>query len=167
MLSMSTAVEKTSLQEVVKNLNKEIKKIEGRSLKGIIKGVIIIRRDMDKTSPLIPVHYGNLRQSWFVVTSKGGTPQGESPNFKGKKAGKMASEHSAIKTIAAQKAQIKSQKGPVVVFGFSANYALKVHEMYGVSFRRPSAGAGFFVSSIKKNKEKVLNAIKKNAKVKK
>jgi len=164
---MSTAIEKASLQEVVKNLNKEIKGIEGRSLKGMIEGVIDVRRDMDKTSPMIPVDTGNLRQSWFVTTSKGATPQGKSPNFKGENAGKMASEHSSVKTVAAGRAKAKSRKGPVVAFGFSANYALKVHEMYGKHFRRPDAGAGFFVASIKRNKEKILKAIKENAKVKK
>jgi len=163
---MSTAIEKASLQEVVKNLNKEIKGIKGRSLKGMIEGVIEVRRDMDKTSPLIPVgETGNLRQSWFVTTSKGTTPQGKSPNFKGRNAEKMASEHSTVKTVVVGRAQAKSQKGPVVAFGFSANYAVYVHEMYGAHFRRPGAGAGFFVASIKRNKGKILNAIKENAKV--
>jgi len=163
---MSSTIEKTSLQEVMKKLNKEIKGIEGRSLKGMIEGVIEVRRDMEKTSPLIPVDTGNLRQSWFVTTSKGTTMQDKSPDFKGKNAGKMASEHSTVKTVVAGRVQVKSRKGPVVAFGFSANYALKVHEMYGTHFRRPDAGAGFFVSSIKRNKGKILNVIKENAKVK-
>jgi len=127
---MNTAIEKTSLQEVVKNLNKEIKGIEGRCMKGYLEGARIIRYDMDKTPPLIPVYTGNLRQSWFT-----------SPAYRG--------------------------NIPVLYFGFSANYALKVHEMYGAHFRRPNAGAGFFVLSIKRNKKNILNAIKENAKVKK
>jgi len=164
---MNTAKEKASLQEVMKNLNREIKGIEERTLKGMIEGVIGVRRDMDKTPPLIPVFVGNLRQSWFTVTSKGTTLHGKSPTFKGREAGKLGAEHSTVKTVIAGRAEAKSRKGPVVAFGFSAHYAMYVHEMYGANFQRPGAGAGFFVASIKRNKKKILDAIKENAKVKK
>ncbi len=127
---MSTAIEKASLQEVMKNLNKEIKGIEKRCMKGFLEGATIVRYDMDKTPPLIPINTGNLRQSWFT-----------SPTYLG--------------------------NTPVLFLGFSANYAVYIHEMYGAHFQRPGAGAGFFVASIKRNKEKILKAIKENAKVKK
>ena len=53
--------------KVKANLNKAILKIEGGSMKGLIEFAIIIRRDMDKTEPLIPVgKTGNLRASWFT-----------------------------------------------------------------------------------------------------
>ena len=162
---MSRKLEKESLKKVMANLNKEVKLIENRTLKGMIRGVLDIRRDMDFTPPVIPVDTGNLRQSWFVVTSKGGTPQGSSPKFKGKKAGKLASDHATVKGAIKERALAKSHKGPVVACGFSAEYAYKVHEDYGVRFRRPGAGAGFFVSAIKKNKRNVLEKIKENAKV--
>jgi len=51
---------------VMNNLRREIVKIKGRNMKGLIESAIIIRRDMDKTSPLIPIDTGNLRQSWFT-----------------------------------------------------------------------------------------------------
>lgn len=51
---------------VLRNLNKEINNIKGGTLKGLIRAAIIVRRDMDKTSPLIPVDQGNLRASWFT-----------------------------------------------------------------------------------------------------
>ena len=54
------------MDNVLRNLNKEIKKIEGYSMKGLIRSAILIRRDMDKTSPLVPVDEGNLRSSWFI-----------------------------------------------------------------------------------------------------
>jgi len=127
---MSTTVEKESLRKVMKNLNKEIKGIEGRCMKGYLEGARIVRYDMDRTPPLIPVDTGNLRQSWFT-----------SPMYQG--------------------------KTPVLCLGFSANYALAVHEKYGAHFQRPGAGAGFFVASIKRNKERILEAIKESTKVKK
>ena len=127
---MSTVIEKQSLRKVMANLNKEIKGIEKRTMKGFIEGARIVRADMDKTPPLIPVDKGFLRHSWFTVSA-----------YKG--------------------------KSPVLFLGFSANYALAIHEKYGANFQRPGAGAGFFVASLKRNKKKVLNEIKKNAKVQK
>lgn len=62
---------KTSIKgmdQVLKNLNSEIRKIEGASLKGLIQAAIIIRRDMDQTPPMIPIDTGNLRGSWTVET---------------------------------------------------------------------------------------------------
>ncbi len=52
--------------KVLSNLNKEIKRIEGASMKGLVLAAIAIRRDMDRTPPLIPVDTGNLRASWFT-----------------------------------------------------------------------------------------------------
>jgi len=51
----------------MRNLNVEIQKIKGRSMKGLILAVAEIRRDMDKTPPLIPIDTGNLRGSWFTT----------------------------------------------------------------------------------------------------
>ncbi len=54
------------LDEVLTNLNKEIEAMKGRSMKGLIESVIIIRRSMDEKPPLIPVDTTNLRASWFT-----------------------------------------------------------------------------------------------------
>jgi len=62
------------MDNVLRNLNKELAKVEKFSMKGLIRAVVVIRRDMDKTSPLIPIDEGNLRASWFTdprQTSKG------------------------------------------------------------------------------------------------
>ena len=125
---MSTREERVSLDLVMKNLNKEIRDIKKHTMKGFIEGARIVREDMDKIPPLIPVDTGNLRQSWFT-----------SSVYKG--------------------------KIPVLYFGFSAEYAMEVHEGYGKHFKRPNAGAGFFVCSIYRNKSKILNAIKVRVRV--
>jgi hypothetical protein len=54
------------LDNVLKNLNREIKAIEGRSLKGMGLAVMAIRNDMETTPPLVPIDTGNLRASWFA-----------------------------------------------------------------------------------------------------
>ena len=60
---------------VLANLNREIVKIKAGSMAGLIEASIMIRRDMDKTSPLIPIgRTENLRASWFTTphhTAKG------------------------------------------------------------------------------------------------
>ena len=53
------------LDQVLRNLNKEIKAIEGRSLKGMLLAVAEVRKDMETTPPLVPIDTGNLRGSWF------------------------------------------------------------------------------------------------------
>ena len=52
--------------KVVSNLKREVRRIKNRSGKGLIEAAIIVRRDMDKTPPLIPIDTGNLRASWFT-----------------------------------------------------------------------------------------------------
>jgi hypothetical protein len=111
---------------VLRNLQREIQNIENRSLDGLIEAANMIRRDMDKTPPLIPVDLGNLRASWSV------TPLG-----------KLA-----------------------IIVGFSANYAVFVHENVGAHFNRPGSGAKFFEASLKRNKNNILKIIQRKARIK-
>lgn len=50
--------------------------------------------------------------------------------------------------------------------GFSANYALWVHEMYGaVNWSRPGSGPGFFIQSINRNHDTILQIIASATKI--
>lgn len=162
---MSTREERTSLKLVIGNLNKEIKQIKGHTLGGLIESAIIVRRDMEKTSPLIPVWQGNLRLSFFTVTSKGTIKAGASPTptFTGKKAEEMSMQHNSVKSKYLSRAS--STREPTIILGFSAEYAASVHEKYGARFKRPNAGAGFFVDAIYRNKRKILETIKQSARI--
>ena len=150
------------IQKIMKLFNKEVVKIEDRTLKGLIRASIIVRRHMDKVDPLIPVDTGNLRQSWFVVTSKGDTPEGAGTRFKEDKNSdaNMSSQHSGVVSEKSQEAVREKGKGPVVILGFSANYATFVHELIDGNFQRPGAGAKFFETALKMNKDKMLAVIK-------
>jgi hypothetical protein len=122
---------------------------------------------MDTESPTIPVDTGNLRQSWFVTTSKGNV-DGQNPEFKGKDAGKMHTQHSSVVPNMQALATAKGNKNkPLLIMGFSANYATFVHENVGANFQRPGAGAKFFESAIKNHEGEILGVIKKEAKTKK
>lgn len=160
------------LEQVMRNLNTRINSIPDRTLKGIIRGVAQIRRDMDKTAPLIPVDKGNLRASFFVVTSQGAVPQGASPRFKqtGKKTTLTASEMAKLQSVHANtisemmsRAKALSSKGPFVVFGFGAYYALYVHEMVGVNWTRPGSGPKFLENAVDRNTAYVLYTVAKEA----
>lgn len=150
------------LNKVLSNLNKEIKKIKGRSLKGLIRAQIIVRRDMEFTSPMIPWDTGNLTHSYFTVTSKGGIPEGKSPSFKGEKADQMSADHSTI--LKEYGAAVEGTE-PALVMGFSAYYATFVHENYGAHFQKDGAGAGFLKAALNNNKQKILETIAHEARI--
>ena len=54
------------MDRVMHRLNRQIALTRGASMRGLIKAAIVIRRDMDRTPPLVPVDTGNLRASWFM-----------------------------------------------------------------------------------------------------
>jgi len=74
-----------------------------------------------------------------------------------------------------------SSKGPTILMGFTANYALFVHEMlenrFGSTFgagsisgkeinwSRPGSGPKFFESALKRNVDKILETIKNNVRI--
>ena len=157
---------------VLSNLNKEITKMKIGASVGLIEASILIRRDMDKTPPLIPIDLGNLRASWFTVTGRGfgvGSRGGTAGTFRGPDAGKHAAERA--QAISEGRGIASAYKGLMLLMGFSANYALFVHEMIDrkskkINWNRPGSGAKFFEDSLKRNKNKILQIIGNNARIK-
>ena len=68
-------------EQMMQSYRNEIYKLKGRTLKGLIKAQAIIRESMDTTKPLIPIETGNLKNSWFCVTSNGAVIAGKNPKF--------------------------------------------------------------------------------------
>ncbi len=148
---------------IIKNLNIELAKIEGKTIAGFIEVESMIRRDMEATSPLIPVDLGNLRASWFGVTALGETRGVEGSNFIGPKKAQLRAQNKS--TIAVMKQVVKKEKEPLLIMGFTANYAAPVHEMVGVNFKRPGSGAKFFQAALYRNTKRILGIMQKYAKV--
>lgn len=146
------------IDKVMSNLTKEVRKIKARSTVGLIEASIIIRRDMDKRPPLIPVDLGNLRASWFTTIGTASPEKGGT--FKGKDSGKMSGDHG--KALGGAKSKAASYPYPVLIMGFSASYSIPIHEMDFTKGNRPGSGPKFFESAIKRNHKAVLAAIKKN-----
>lgn len=154
------------VENVMRNLNREIKAIKGRSMAGLIRAAIFIRRDVDNTPPLIPVNTGNLRASWFITTGHG--DMGGAGKFKGPRAAEMATDHAEVVTKASSKASaVRASNRPVLIMGFSANYATKVHESERPMgrWRRPGSGPKFFESTLKSNQAMILKIIADNARI--
>ncbi len=150
------------VEKVMANLNKEVAKIKGVSMKGLVLSVSMIRRSMDKTPPLIPVDKGNLRASFFSVTGFGKAAN-TSPGFKGDDAAQMGSDHSSVLSKSAAKVAGKM----LVIFGFSANYSAAVEENNDPKvWSRKGSGRAFMQSSISRNKGMVLQIIAREAKIK-
>ncbi len=145
------------LKEIEANLNKYLKSTETKMIAGMVTAAIMVRRDTEKVSPKTPVDTGNLRSSFAIVTSFNTTPDGASPKFKGDGKDEAAGVHAEFLTSA--KAETKKQRYPNVVLGFSANYALMVHEKTDAKFQRPGAGAKFFETHLKNNAQKIKELI--------
>lgn len=151
----------TGVEKVMANLNKEVAKIKGASMKGLVLSVSMIRRSMDKTPPLIPVDLGNLRASFFSVTGFGKATN-KSPGFKGDDAAQMGSDHSSVVSKSAAKVTGRT----LVIFGFSANYAAAVEENNSPKhWNRKGSGRAFMQSAISRNKSMILQIIAREAKV--
>ena len=155
---------------VLSNLHREIKKIKGRTNKGMIEAGMLIKNSMFKETPTIPFDTGNLRASFFMVTPI--TSRGLDASFSDKKgkASEMESDHTSA--IGEAKAKADVIKDPVLIIGFSANYALWVHEMTGdINWNTPKGGAQpgakFLQKALKRNKKKILVVIRENAYIKK
>ena len=153
---------------IMARLNAEIKLIKGRTVEGLMEASIHIRRETEDVSPVTPVDKGNLRQSYFAVASNGkkvNDPVG-SGRFKGPDASEMKADHSAL--IGESKGIASASKDPLVIMGYSANYAAPVHEMVGKQFHRRDkvAGPKWFETAVYRNRDKIVRIVADNAKIK-
>jgi hypothetical protein len=146
---MSNKLTIKGIDTVMKNLNAEVKKIEGRTMAGLIKAGIEIRRSMEKDSPKIPVDTSNLRSSFSMVTSGGQILN----------SGNNSSFTSELSTAAS------SSGKEMIALGFGANYAFWVHENMDANFQRPGAGPKFLETALNNNKSKIIQIIKDNVKL--
>ena len=92
-------------------------------------------------------------------------PQGES--FEGPQAADMQSRHStAISAFEGLARTMGSDSVPILIFGYSANYAAFVHENVDAKFNRPGAHARWLYKAIQDKKAEMLEEIRKHARIK-
>ena len=134
---MKKAFELEGIKEVSNQLNKELDKITIRTSKGMILAAILIRRDMDKTEPKIPVDTGNLRSSWFADPIKTRTGPGLLMGFT---ANYAAWVH--------EMGEKEKKDGT------------------DINWNRPGSGAKFLEAALYRNKDEIIKTIRDNAAVK-
>ena len=158
------------------NFNREAQGIKGRSLKGLIMAAAKVRKETESKYPMTPLDYGNLKASYFVVTGKGKEKNDEyNTGFKDNPEAKLTasqlrSEHNdTIMECTGIVQANEANKGKFIIFGYSANYALFVHEMQEKNFtvkKGRSPGPKWFETAFKRNSAKMLQIIKDNAQIK-
>ena len=119
---MIGAIRVKGLDKTLARLNGKMKSIRFKNKKGLIQAGLLVQRGGQMNCP---VDLGNLKASGFTVWGP------SSPikvfGFKGKGAGKMGTEHARV-TMQEKMSLPAGDINPVVEVGFSAFYALYVHE---------------------------------------
>ncbi len=170
------------LDKVLSNLNKEIGKIEGRTRQGLLAAALKVKRDAIK---LAPIDTGNLRNSAYVIWGGGkespkAKQTGSEGTFRDKAKGKSKDVGGSAQRMGGDYQSVISQrKGvssphPFAEIGFTAFYALKVHEDLKASHvkrdkKKGSVQAGqakFLEQALLQNKNVILKTIKSHAKIK-
>lgn len=149
--------------KVLKNLNREIRKIRGRTEKGLYRAAIPIRADAQR---LCPVVTGNLKASAYIIITGGTVRAGADPSFRGENARKMKSQHET--RLSERSGVLQNTHKPLVEIGFTALYAPIVHENPNAG-RTGEEGAStvgqwkFLETSLKNNQRKAIETIAREA----
>jgi hypothetical protein len=166
------------LDDVMRRLKKELEAVNHRiSTRGLVLVAEKIRRETETVYPLTPVDIGNLRASWFVVATEVGEvndPLAISGSFRNRpfrkmryKASELRARHLAV--ISASKAEVIKVRQPLMIMGYSAPYALYVHEIAhrfpNAEFKREGADWKWFQKAINRNIRTIFNIIKDNARI--
>lgn len=153
-------------EEVIKNLNKLMEEIQEKTIKGVSRAALFLRR---KSLELTPEDTGNLKESCFVVWSGGTIGAGKSPNFQeggqnafsGKDVDKLYSQHS--KMLAAVQSLYGNRSVIHAAVNYSAWYALFVHE---IKKNHPIGQWKFLETAMVDNENEILRIIAETVKSK-
>lgn len=149
------AVRVLTVDQAVKSLQADIVKIPFKTLSGMIKGGLIIQGAAQK---LVPVDLANLKASAFTVWGKKTTAT--SGKFSGEDGAKMETNHKSV--VSQEKAGLsKNLFTPEVEVGFSAYYAIFVHE--DLDAKHKVGQAKYLDSAIASSVGEVIAAVKMEA----
>ena len=155
---MAVKVRFSGVDKVLRNLNAEIKKIEGRTQAGVIDAALMIK---NKAGHKTPRDTGNLVGSAYVIWPKSSQPL--TPSFDDKKedAGRLSNDFS--RGVSAGKSRMNRQKQPVAEIGYTAYYAVYVHEIDKAY--RGGKSWKFLESALIENAGKIMKLIKARARI--
>lgn len=158
--------EMKGFEKVLSNLNKKIEEYKDRTLNGVARAALLIRRE---SLALTPEDTGNLKESCFVVTSGGTIRAGKSPNFviggkrmaTQKEVNYLYSQHS--KVLDEAQALYEGRNQILATVYYSAFYALFVHE---IKKKHKIGQWKFLETAIKQNLAEILKIISDSVKSK-
>lgn len=169
------------MEKVLKNLNRQVAKIQGATLGGLVQGGFLVQRDAQK---LCPVDFGNLRASAYTMwTTKrfaedvsqrfmrlvGGGSEGfpvESIFKRGRTEVIRRVEGDYGQILEDAKAEVDSAaaKGIMAVqVGFTAYYAIYVHE--DAEAKHPVGQYRFLLASLEQNQGRILQIVANKARI--
>lgn len=148
------------LSTVLSNLNKAIEEQRLNTKAGLTEAALVIKRDSVKGTP---IDLGNLRNSAFIMVTDE-EADNQSPRFTGTDAGEMGDQHSR----ALEEGRGIVSKGRFrfnAIVGYTANYALWVHEM-PAHYNFNSGSNKFLQKALLKNRERIKKILIKWATIK-
>jgi hypothetical protein len=158
---------------VMSNLNKEIELIKGGSMRGLILAAHHIREktnDEGKASNLTPIDKGNLNSSWFIVTPTSIPPVKGSKKFSSDAVGqRVRSEHmGVVEQGRGEVASMSNANKKFLMMGYSAFYGGFVHEFIdpNINWTRIGSNAKWLQNTIYENKDKIVQIIANESKIK-
>lgn len=162
-MRMSVRVE--GLDKALKALNKDIIKEGGeRCYRGLLRGGILIVNGAVKRAP---IHTGNLRGSAFIYGRKdeNKTVPEESQKPDMAKAARVGEgEPTKIQQhLARSKLELLEHGAPAVLIGFSASYALFVHEAPDTHQMHQGENQ-FLTKSVEDNHDRVIGKVRQEVK---
>lgn len=153
---MAVKVRFTGADKVLRNLNTEIKKIEGRTQDGLVEAALLIK---NRAGRITPRDTGNLVNSAYVMWPMG--KHAPPANFKGEDATKLSGDHD--RQITQARNRMNKQKQPSAEIGYTAYYAVYVHEV-DKNYRGNKTWK-FLETALYENAGKIISIIKKRARI--
>jgi len=144
--------------KIMINLNKQIALIEGRTQGGLSTAALLIKARALKQTP---VDTGNLRASAYVVGGDTGAQNYFSRQMSERLKRGMATEY--VGGVSPRIEARKKTKQPWAVVGYTASYAIYVHEMENV--RHEIGNWKFLHNAIAESEKDILKIIKRSAKI--
>lgn len=158
------------LDKVQKNLTREIKKIEGRTVRGLFEAALFVKAEALRQ---IPVDTGNLANSGYVIAGGANHPlqkQGASPSFSSQSRegevssedlSRLSSEHAS--SVSDMESRVGRSLMPFAAIGFTAFYAVFVHE---IQKDYVTGSWKFLETPLTANEKTILRIIQKRAMIK-
>lgn len=158
-------MKRTGLDKIMRNLNKEIRKIEGKTQQGLTAAALLVKA---RALPKTPIDTGNLRASCYVAS---GTGSFASRALSGALSGALKKEmtRQGYSYTGGEAPQLVEATGvkkdqPWAVIGYTASYAIYVHEI-DKAYRAPGTSWKFLEQAVIESEKDILKIIKRTARI--